>query len=254
MAKRSFVTTIVFLPLFFLVIAFSGCASPGGDGGGDTVNNIDQAWVQDAYLKASNSGTDDYFGKSVAISGDLIVVGAYDESSNATSINNTDSWSSYDNNHQDSGAAYVFKKDADGDWSQDAYLKASNSEADDNFGESVAISGDVIVVGAYMEDSNATSVENIDGTASDDDTNSASGAVYVFKKDAAGDWSQDAYLKASNNGNNDYFGFSVAISGDLIVVGANYEASNATSIENMDNTASDDDTSNQNGAAYIFKR
>ena len=112
----------------------------------------------------------------------------------------------------------------------------------------------MIVIGAIEERSNATSVENTDGTASDDDTNVDSGAVYVFKKDAAGDWSQDAYLKASNSGTSDYFGYSVAISGNVIVAGAYREDSNANSVENMDSTASDDDTGNDNGAAYIFKR
>jgi hypothetical protein len=82
-------------------------------------------------------------------------------------------------------------------WVQDAYLKASNAEAYDNFGSSVAISGSTIVVGAPLEDSNQTTITNNDGQPGhpDNDSASNSGAVYVFKRDGSGDWIQDAYLK-----------------------------------------------------------
>ncbi|MCX6606665.1 MAG: FG-GAP repeat protein, partial [Acidobacteria bacterium] len=129
--------------------------------------------TQRAYLKASNTGASDYFGYSVAISGDTVVVGAPLESSNATGVNGTQS----DNSAIYAGAAYVFvRSSGSGTWTQQAYLKASNTEASDYFGQSVAISGDTVVVGAYGESSNATGVN---GAQSDNSANDA-GAAYVF--------------------------------------------------------------------------
>ncbi len=76
---------------------------------------------------------------------------------------------------------YIFKRGSDGDWVQDAYLKASNTEADDRFGYSVAISGDYAVVGTYYEDSSATAITNTDGSHSDPGTSDGSGAAYIFR-------------------------------------------------------------------------
>ena len=103
-------------------------------------------WTQQAYLKASNTGIFEYFGHSVAIDGDTLVVGAVYEDSAATGVNGDQS----DNSAKDSGAAYVFVRDGT-TWSQQAYLKASNTDAGDQFGTSVAVSGDTIVVGAWFE-------------------------------------------------------------------------------------------------------
>ncbi len=89
------------------------------------------------------------FGCSVAVSGDTVVVGAYYEDSNATGVNGNQA----DNSATDSGAAYVFVRNGT-TWSQQAYLKASNTGAGDQFGCSVAVSGDTVVVGASWEDSN----------------------------------------------------------------------------------------------------
>ncbi len=211
-------------------------------------------WIQDAYLKASNAGAGDEFGTAVAISGDIIVVGAYHESSNQTTVTNDDGTASTDNSASSSGAVYVFKKDGSGNWIQDAYLKASNAGANDCFGCSVAVNGDTIVVGAYGESSNQTTVTNDDGTASTNNSASLSGAVYVFKKDGSGNWIQDAYLKASNSGANDYFGCSIAVNGDTIVVGACGESSNQAVITNGDGAASNDNSASSSGAAYVFRK
>ncbi|MCX7632975.1 MAG: FG-GAP repeat protein [Turneriella sp.] len=144
----------------------------------------DSNWVQDAYLKASNAEESDNFGRSVAISGSTIVVGAYLEDSSQTSITNADGVASSDNSATDPGAVYVFKRDSSGNWIQDAYLKASNAEANDRFGWSVAISGSTIVVGAQLEDSDQTSITNTDGQPTPAMSNNSaldSGTVYVFK-------------------------------------------------------------------------
>ena len=199
--------------------------------------------VQQAYLKASNSGvssSNDFFGLSVAVSGDTVVVGAYLEDSSATGVNGNQA----DNSAIDSGAAYVFVRSG-GVWSQQAYLKASNTGAFDNFGWSVAISGDTVVVGAFGEASNATGVNGNQA----DNSAGESGAAYVFVR-SGGAWSQQAYLKASNTEAGDYFGRSVAVSGDTVVVGALFEDSEATGVNGnqLDNSAL------QSGAAYVFVR
>ncbi|MEJ7624576.1 MAG: hypothetical protein WKF34_11350 [Pyrinomonadaceae bacterium] len=198
------------------------------------------AVAQQAYLKASNTGADDQFGDSVAVSGDTVVVGAIFEASNAIGVNGDQTI----NLAAGSGAAYVFTRSGT-TWSQQAYLKASNTGVGDQFGFSVAISGDTVVVGARFEDSNAIGVNG------DQTNNSAvdSGAAYVFTRIGTA-WSQQAYLKASNTGVGDQFGFSVAISGDTVVVGADSEDSNATGVDgNQTNNSA-----NLAGAAYVFTR
>jgi len=195
-------------------------------------------WVQQAYLKASNTGAIDLFGESVAVWGDLVVVSGYREDSNATGVNGNQT----DNSIRDAGAAYVFRRSGT-NWSQEAYLKASNSQADDQFGVMVAVFGDTVVVGAPVEDSNATGVngdQNNNGTSS-------SGAVYVFVRNGT-NWIQQAYLKASNTGGGDTFGFSVAVWGDTVVVGAQGESSNATGVNGDQNSNS----ARFAGAAYVL--
>ncbi len=198
------------------------------------------SWSQQAYLKASNTDVDDRFGWSVAVAGDTIVVGAFDESSNATGVDGNQT----DHSAGGSGAVYVFTRSG-GIWSQQAYLKASNTDSGDHFGQSVAISGDTIAVGALLEASNATGV---DGNQAD---NSAifSGAVYVFTRNGT-TWSQEAYLKASNTDAFDLFGYSVAVSGDTITVGAPGESSNATGVDG--NQANN--SAGNSGAVYVFTR
>src|SRR5262249_44265265 len=129
-----------------------------------------------------------------------------------------------DNSAPWSGAAYVFVRTGE-TWTQEAYLKASNTGSNDLFGQSVAISGDTLVIGAAGESSTATGVN---GNQTDDAAASA-GAAYVFARNG-GSWIQEAYLKASNRGANDFFGYSVAISDDTVVVGAPQESSHATGI------------------------
>ncbi|MBA3469517.1 MAG: FG-GAP repeat protein [Herpetosiphonaceae bacterium] len=129
------------------------------------------AWFPQAYLKASNTGTDDRFGFSVAVDGDTVVVGAYGEASAATGVGGNQA----DNSAIDAGAAYVFTQSG-ATWTQQAYLKASNTNVLDGFGESVAVSGATVVVGAPWEQSAATGVG---GNQADNSTTWA-GAAYVF--------------------------------------------------------------------------
>jgi hypothetical protein len=197
-------------------------------------------WTQQAYLKASNTENQDEFGISVSISGETAVVGAFQEDSSATGINGDQA----DNSAPRAGSAYVFLRSG-ATWTQQAYLKASNTEAGDGFGDAVAISGDTVVVTAVSEDSNATGVN---GDQSDNSANDA-GAAYVFARSGV-TWAQQAYLKASNTGFGDAFGRSVALSGDTAVVGAFFEDSDATGVDGDQG----DNSADNSGAAYVFAR
>jgi hypothetical protein len=154
----------------------------------------------------------------------------------------------YDNTATDAGAAYVFVR-AGGAWSQQAYLKASNTGAGDNFGSTVSVDGNTIVVGVQEEASNATGVN---GNQNDNSLPKA-GAAYVFIG-TGGTWNQADYLKASNNAKDPslnaghWFGGAVAVSGDIITIGAVNEDSNATGV----NGNQRDKSSQGAGAAYVF--
>ena len=225
-------------------------------------------WVQQAFLKASNAegGADtpdglaiqpgDNFGYSCAISGDTIVIGARWEDSNARGVNGDQS----NNSSFNAGAAYVFVREG-ATWTQQAYLKASNTLATsdegfifpDSFGISVAIDQDTIVVGARYEDSGSSGVNGDQSLAN---ANGDSGAAYVFVRNGT-TWSQQAFLKQSNNlrfmgtaDSQDNFGGTVAVSGDTIAVSASLEDSGSVGI-NGDQTNDDEF---QSGAVYIFGR
>ncbi|WP_434421592.1 FG-GAP repeat protein [Nannocystis pusilla] len=203
-------------------------------------------WSQQAYLKPSNTKPDAWFGASLALStdGDVLAVGAPGESSSGTGV---DAFQT-DSEAPASGAVYVFARGEDG-WSQREFVKASNAEAEDGFGASVALAGDgrTLVVGAPGEDS---------GVAGEDDSphdNAApwSGAAYVFTADD-GDWSQRAYLKAWNANVGDFFGGVVSISrdGQTIAVSADREGSAASGIDGDETDNSVPDA----GAVYLFAR
>jgi hypothetical protein len=197
-------------------------------------------WQQEAYLKASNAEFGDGFGYRVTLSGDTLAVGAHDEDSASRGIDGEQA----DNSATDSGAVYVFRR-AGTSWQQEAYLKASNTGVDDSFGEDLALSGDTLAVGAQGEDSAS---RGVDGDQ-DDDSVQDSGAVYVFRR-AGTAWQQEAYLKASNTGEGEQFGATVALSGDTLAIGANFEDSGATGI----NGNQDDASAPRSGAVYVFRR
>jgi hypothetical protein len=197
----------------------------------------DGAWVQQAYLKASNAEDDDRFGSVVAISGETIVVSAPWEDGSGTGINPPDN-----NGAIQAGAVYVFQR-RDNIWTQEAYLKGSNTAFADFFGSSLALAGNTLVVGARCEDGSGTGVN----PAADDSILDA-GAAYVFRRNA-GTWSQEAYLKASNPDVNDFFGDRVAVSGDTVVVSTAYEDGSGTGVNPPSNEGTFD-----SGAAYVFER
>jgi uncharacterized repeat protein (TIGR01451 family) len=167
-------------------------------------------WGGVAKLTASDGTAGDYFGHAVAISGDTVIVTAYGD----------------DDHGHSSGSAYVFRRNQGGpdSWGQAAKLTAADGAAYDSFGTSVAISGDTIVVGANL----------------DDDKGADSGSAYVFRRNRGGadNWGQAVKLTASDGAAGDYFGISVSISSDTIVIGA----------------YGDDDHGSSSGSAYIFTR
>ena len=148
-------------------------------------------------LTASDAEQNDSFGSGVAVSGDIAVVGAFDENAGGPNA----------------GAAYVFRRDEGGagNWGEVKKLVASDAERDDAFGRSVAVSGDTAVVGAYEEDTGGTNA----------------GAAYVFQRELGGadNWGQVKKLTASDAHGLAFLGDSVAINGDTAVVGALFEDS-----------------------------
>lgn len=180
-----------------------------------------QNWNEIIKATANDRGANDWFGWSVAISGDYAIVGAYREDEDALG----------GNTQNESGSAYIFKKNG-GTWSLIQKIVASDRNAGDFFGSSVSISGDYAVVGAFNEDEDA----------SGGNTKANAGSAYIFKNNS-GTWTQVQKIVNSDRNFNDHFGYSVAISGDHIVVGAVWE---------------DEDVSGLNplgfaGSAYIFK-
>jgi hypothetical protein len=219
----------------------------GNDSGAVYVfTRTEGTWARQAYFAASNTQAEDFFGDSVALSasGDTLAVGAVGEDGGAAGVGGDE----HDNSATGSGAVYVFKRTGRS-WAQQAYVKASNTEAGDFFGDSVALSasGDTPAVGASYESSSAVGV---DGDQHDNGAQS-SGAVYVFER-SHGSWAQQAYVKASNTGASDRFGHSVALSssGHTLAVGAIGEASSATGV-NGDET---DDSAPKSGAVYVLRR
>ncbi|NGO00415.1 hypothetical protein G5S52_23215, partial [Grimontia sp. S25] len=230
-----------------LSVSSSSCCynNDSGNSGAAYVYRFENdAWVFQRYLKADNAGSDDRFGRSVALSsdGNKVLIGAPGEDSSTTGIN------SISNNllSRWAGAAYLFSFNGS-TWTQDLYIKASNPGSLDKFGESVTMSGDgnTLAVGAVGESSSTTGINT---TPNDASTNA--GATYVFEN-SDGSWAQQAYVKASNAGGGDQFGMSVSLSsdGNTLAVGAMYEDSNTTGINSTPNNSLSD-----TGAAYVFQR
>jgi hypothetical protein len=185
-------------------------------------------WAHQAFIKASNTDLGDRFGSVVALSGDTLAVQAFGEGSAATGINGDQT----DNSATNSGAVYVFRRVAQ-TWAQQAYVKASHTVPGMAFGNSLALSGDTLAVGANHEDLGGP----------------VSGAAYVYVRSGT-TWSQQAVLQASNVQAGDFFGDAIAISGDLLVVGAGSEASSATGV----NGDQSNNAFPNAGAAYLFAR
>lgn len=156
-------------------------------------------WSEQAKLTASDAAMNDRFGFAVAIQDDTAVIGAYQKDENA-------------------GAVYVFTRDSDGNWSEQAKLTADDAAPHRFFGEAVALHGDTAVIGAPL----------------DAEGGNFSGAAYIFTR-SNGSWSQQQKLTADDAAAGDFFGIALAVEGDTAVIGANQKNQGA-------------------GAAYVFTR
>ena len=160
------------------------------------------SWTQQQKIQASDIVAYDNFGRSVAIDGDTVIAGAWQEDDTATNA----------------GSAYIFTRSGS-TWTQQDKIQASDAEGSDNFGQSAAIDGDTVIVGAWQEDTGG----------------SGAGAAYIFTRDGS-TWTQQQKIQSSDIGEGDQFSYSVSISGDTAIVGARNEDTGGTDA----------------GAAYIF--
>ncbi len=173
-------------------------------------------WSQQAYIKASNTDANDFFGYRLALSGDgaTLAVGAQGEASKATGIQGVQS----DNSAQGAGAAYVYTRGSVG-WNQQAYIKASNTDTGDVFGNALALSfdGNTLAVGAPQEASSATGMNGNQA----DNTVWQAGAAYIYRRDGS-TWNQRAYVKPMSTKMSLAFGRTLALSADghTLAVGA----------------------------------
>lgn len=212
-------------------------------------------WTPLQTLIAANAGVNDQFGSSVAMSNDgsIIAVGADKEDS-------ADAAMPADNSSADAGAVYIFTGTS-GVWSQQAYLKASNVGAGDNFGATIALSsdGNMLAVGAPSEGSSA----EMGADGQNDNSAPKAGAVYVYTY-ANGAWTQVNYIKAPNtdaDADNEEFGgttrdqFGAALSlsadGSTLAVGARYEDGSNLGVGTV-NPATGNDGAHNSGAVYLY--
>jgi hypothetical protein len=188
-----------------IVIGAPNDDNPSSDAGSVYVfTRSGTTWTQQAKLSASDAAANDVFGAWTGISGDTVVVGAPGD----------------DDNGSGSGSIYVFTR-AGTTWTLQSKITPADGQAGDSFGESVAISADTILVGAY----------------SDDDLAADAGSAYVFTRTGT-TWTQQAKLLASDGTTGDSFGISTALDGNLAVVGASNDTPNGAS----------------SGSAYVFTR
>jgi hypothetical protein len=214
-------------------------------------NRTGANWAQTAYVKAPNPDGGDMFGYSVSLNADgrTLAVGAFDEDGDVRgpAVNGP-----YNNARGGAGAVYVFVKGTAGTWVQQAYLHALNNEGGDSFGVAVSLSddGNTLLVGSLDEDCEATGVNPSQPCDNDRAADISTGAAYVFVR-AGNAWTQQAFLKPSNTGANDWFGSRLVLSGDgnTAVVPAPLEDGRGQGIN-----GSQEDGAQESGAVYLFIR
>ncbi len=197
------------------IIGASGDDTAGGNSGAAYVFRFDpkaSQWVEQQKLLASDGAAGDHFGVSVAVCGNVAVLGAQNEDHECGGVTTSDA-----------GAAYVFRFDtAASQWVEEQKLVPSHCGIDNEFGVSVSISDDRVLIGALGHSDNG----------------SFSGAAYVFEYDArTSRWIEEHELLAADGQGSDQFGRSVAVSGDTALVGAHHV----------------DDVGSDYGAAYVYR-
>ena len=194
-------------------------------------------WVQEEEIESPRLKSNDWFGMRLTLSGDgsTLAVGSPIEDGDPS-----------DPDTSDSGAVDIFRYDGNG-WSREAYIKASNADAEDIFGWNLALSedGNTLAVGVPRESSNATGING----EQNNNLSSSSGAVYLFRFDENA-WYQQAYIKPTNTTSNDRFGISLSLNadGNMLAVGASGEDSDATGVNGDQNN----DAAPEAGATYLY--
>ncbi len=197
-ANDSFGSTVSIYGDTVVIGAYNNDDKGSNSGSAYVFTRSGTTWTQEVKLTATDGSAGDYFGISVSIDGDTAVIGAaYD-----------------DDKSYHAGSAYVFTYSGT-TWTQEAKLIANDGSARDLFGLSVSIDGDTVVIGAF--------------------TNDDKGSAYVFTRSDT-TWIQENKLTAADGSNNDNFGISVSIDGDIALIGAN----------------TDDDNGGNSGSAYVF--
>jgi len=171
-----------------VILVGADCGEVGGVSTGTAYifRRTGASWIEEDKIYAVDGAISDYFGCSVKLSGDYAIIGSrYD-----------------DDNGEDSGSAYIFHRSGT-DWLQQAKLVAYDGAFEDYFGNNVSISGEYAVIGVM----------------SDDDNGENSGSVYVYKRSGT-NWTFQQKITPSNASSNDYFGASVSIKNDILLVGA----------------------------------
>ncbi len=190
---------------------------------------VDGEWSKDVTTLEQSERLQQFFGFKVALSNKTVAVGGFNDGTVIYDINT----------QQSTELVYIFDK-KEGEWTQSAKLQASNGEIGDNFGKTLALSGDTLVVGA----------ENEDGQNSQDDNNAPdSGAAYVFTRQN-GIWTQQVYLKAPNIEQQDHFASDLILDNNLLissVIGDDSDATGTLGEPMTDNNAED------SGAVYSIE-
>lgn len=210
-------------------------------------------WTQQAYVKAPNTSANVQFGYSVALSadGNTFAVSAFDEAGGSRAVVNGPN-GPFPAGRNGTGAIYVYTRSGTA-WALQSYLKASNAENGDSLGVIVSISddGNTIAGGILDEDCVSTGVNPSNACDNDVKDDTSVGAVAVFIRQGT-QWAQQAFIKASNTGKEDWFGSRLQLSGDgnTLAVSAQLEDSAAQGI----NGKQDDDSAQEAGAVYFFTR
>ena len=185
--------------------------------------STDGTWNNVKKISGSTRGISHYFGYSVAIDGNYAIVGApYAEVNESGQI------------RSEAGYVFIFERDGYGNWTEVKKLYASDFDMEDQFGYSVAISGNYTVIGTPGEDEDASGGNTLSG----------SGSAYIFERNTSEEWIEKQKIVANDRWGEDYFGITAGISGNTAIIGASYE----------DEDESGGNTMIQAGSAYIFER
>lgn len=208
--------------------AIVGSSSEGSVGAAHIFYNNAGVWAQVKKITPPTGAIFDYFGISVSINGDYAVVGARGNDLDENEANTVDN----------AGSAYVFKKDQGGanNWGFLKKITASTRSSQAEFGNSVSMTDDYIVVGSALDRFDATESNAL----------FSAGSAYIFKKDQGGPdgWGQIKKITAPVRAITDFFGWSVSISGNTIIAGAYNESEDAQ----------ETNTLNGSGSAYVFAK